>query len=153
MITSVFEMIEQWFLTPSCLPRQYASKHVIALTLKDRGQNLTSGQGHVVTQVGHIAYVSMCLDLEKPQWDHSHVSISFGSNVIRKKLLVTLRLPQMIFGGSPMKTIAWVITEDLRQHHSQWMEMFRCEKEVIEILPIDFTLARSRNWPDLRSRI
>ena len=36
-----------------------------------------------------------------------------------------------------MKTVAWVITEDLSQHHSQWMEMFWCEKEVVEILPID----------------
>ena len=32
------------------------------MTLKDQGQNLTSGQGHVVTQVGHIAYLSMRLD-------------------------------------------------------------------------------------------
>ena len=45
----------------------------------------------------------------------------------------------MTFGGSPMKTIVWVITEDLSQHHSEWMEMFRCGKEVVEILPIDLT--------------
>ena len=32
------------------------------MTLKGQGQNLTSGQGHVVTQAGHIAYVSMRLD-------------------------------------------------------------------------------------------
>ena len=47
----------------------------------------------------------------------------------------------MIFGGSPMKTVAWVITEDLSQHYSEWMEMFRCGKEVVEILPIDLTWA------------
>ena len=33
-----------------------------SMTLKSQGQNLTSGQGHVVTQVGHIVYVSMRLD-------------------------------------------------------------------------------------------
>ena len=33
-----------------------------SMTLKGQCQNLTSGQGHVVTQVGHIAYVSMRLD-------------------------------------------------------------------------------------------
>ena len=33
-----------------------------SMTLKGQGQNLTSGQGHVVTQVGHITYVSMRLD-------------------------------------------------------------------------------------------
>ena len=38
-----------------------------------------------------------------------------------------------------MKTFTWVITEDLRQRHSEWMEMFRCGKEVVEILPIDLT--------------
>ena len=32
------------------------------MTLEGQGQNLTSGQGHMVTQVGHIAYVSMRLD-------------------------------------------------------------------------------------------
>ena len=32
------------------------------MTLKVQGQNLTSGQGHVVTEVGHIAYESMRLD-------------------------------------------------------------------------------------------
>ena len=40
-----------------------------------------------------------------------------------------------------MKTVAWVITEDLSQHHSEWMEMFRCGKEVVEISPIDLTWA------------
>ena len=33
-----------------------------SMTLKGQGQNLTSGQGQVVTQVGHIAYVSMRFD-------------------------------------------------------------------------------------------
>ena len=40
-----------------------------------------------------------------------------------------------------MKTVAWVITEDLSQHDSQWMEMFWGEKEVVEILPIVLTWA------------
>ena len=33
-----------------------------SMTLKGQFQNLISGQGHVVTQVDHIAYVSMRLD-------------------------------------------------------------------------------------------
>ena len=33
-----------------------------SMTLKGQYQNLTSGQGHVVTQVGHIAYESKRLD-------------------------------------------------------------------------------------------
>ena len=32
------------------------------LTLKGQGQNLTSGQGHVITETGHVANQSMCLD-------------------------------------------------------------------------------------------
>ena len=31
------------------------------LTLKGQGQNLTSGQGHVMTLIGHVAYHSMRL--------------------------------------------------------------------------------------------
>ena len=37
-------------------------RNMYSMTLKGQGQNLISGQGHVVTQVGHIAYVSMRLD-------------------------------------------------------------------------------------------
>ena len=33
-----------------------------SMTLKSQVQNVTSGQGHVVTKVGHTAYVSMRLD-------------------------------------------------------------------------------------------
>ena len=33
------------------------------MTLKGPGQNLTSGQGHVVTQVGHIVYDTMRPDV------------------------------------------------------------------------------------------
>ena len=33
-----------------------------SVTLKDQGQNLASGQSHVVTQVGQFAYDSMRLD-------------------------------------------------------------------------------------------
>ena len=32
------------------------------MTIKGQGQNLTLGQGHVLTQVGHIAYESMRID-------------------------------------------------------------------------------------------
>ena len=33
----------------------------VDLTLIGQGQNLTSGQGHVVTLIGHVAYQSMRL--------------------------------------------------------------------------------------------
>ena len=79
--------------------------------------------------------------MRETQWDHSHVSIFSESKVICKKTVGELRWPQMTFGGLPMKTVGWVITEDLSQHHSEWMEMFRCGKEVVEILPIDLTWA------------
>ena len=58
-----------------------------------------------------------------------------------QKTVGELRWPQMTFGGSSMKTVACVITEGLSQHHSEWMWMFRCGKEVVEILPIDLTWA------------
>ena len=132
-------MIEQWFwLHRVCLIKTHRNMHRI--TLKAQGQNLTSGQGHVVTQVGHIAYVSMRLDERNTMRPLSRLYL-FWIKSYSQKTVGDLRWPQMTFGGSPMKTVAWVITEDLIQHHSQWMEMFRCEKEVVEILPIDLTWA------------
>ena len=110
------------------------------MTLKGQGQNLTSGQGHVVTQVGHIVYASMRLDERNAMRPLSRLYLFWIKSYLQKKV-GDLRWPQMTFGGSPMKTVAWVITEDLSQHHSQWMEMFRCETDLVEILPIDLTWA------------
>ena len=71
-----------------------------------------------------------------------------------QKTVGDFRWPQMTFGGSPMKTVAWVITEDLSQHDSQWMEMFWGEKEVVEILPIDLTWAgHEMTWPQVTNQI
>ena len=60
MITSVLEMIEQslWHQRV-CLVKTH--RNMYSMTLKCHGQNFTSGQGHMVTQVGHIAYDSMRL--------------------------------------------------------------------------------------------
>ena len=60
-----------------------------SMTLKGQGQNLTSGQGHVVTQVRHIAFVSMRLDERNTMRPRSRLYLSW-IRVIRKKLLVTL---------------------------------------------------------------
>ena len=132
-------MIEQWFCHHRvCLVQTHRSMY--SMTLKGQGQDLTSGQGHVVTQVGHIAFVSMRLNERNTMRPLSRLYL-FRIKSYSQKTVGDLRWPQMTFGGSPMKTVAWVITEDLSQHHSQWMEMFRCEKEVVEILPIDLTWA------------
>ena len=64
MISSGFEMIEQWFWHHRvCLVK--TNRKMYSMTLKEQGQNLTSGQGHVVTQIGHIAYESKRLDERK----------------------------------------------------------------------------------------
>ena len=132
-------MIEQWFWHHRvCLVKTH--RNMYRMTLKRQGQNLTLGQGHMVTQVGHIAYVSMRLDERNTMRPLSRLYLIW----IKRYSLKTvgdLRWPQMTFGGSPMKTVTSVITENLSQHHSQWMEMFQCEKEVVEILPIDLTWA------------
>ena len=101
------------------------------MTLKGQGRQFDlrsrSRSENTVTSILH--YVgTMRLELRETQWDHSHVSSSFGSKVIRKKRLVTLGdLMMTILEGHRWQTVAWVITEDLSQHHSQWMEMFWCE--------------------------
>ena len=52
-------------MVPSCFSRRDASKD-ICFTLKGQGQSLTSDQGHVMTEIGHVAYQSMCLDKTNP---------------------------------------------------------------------------------------
>ena len=43
-----------------CLVKTH--RNMYSMTLKGQGQNFISGQGHVVTQVGHITYESKRLD-------------------------------------------------------------------------------------------
>ena len=115
MITSVLEMIKQWFWHHRvCLVKVHRTMYIMAM--KGQGQNCTSGQGHVVTEVFHM---TRCVLMRETR-NHSHVYISSESKGIRK-----------LTPGSSF------ITEDLSQYHSEWMEMFRCGKEIVEILPID----------------
>ena len=60
------------------------------MTLKDQGQNLTSGQGHVVTQVGHFANVSMRLDERNTMRPLSRLYSLLDQKLFAKKRLVTL---------------------------------------------------------------
>ena len=60
-IKSLRRKIEEWF----CHHRVSlvkARRMIYRMTLKGQGQNLTSGQGHVMTRRGHVAYQSTCLD-------------------------------------------------------------------------------------------
>ena len=51
-------------------------------------RKMTSGQGQVVTQVGHVAYQEMCLD-ETNTLVKLQFSISIIARVIDEKVLVT----------------------------------------------------------------
>ena len=48
-------------MTPSSFSRRDAPKHIL-FDLNHQGKNFTSGQGHEVTKVGHVAYHPMPLD-------------------------------------------------------------------------------------------
>ena len=149
MITFVVEMIEQLFWHHRvCLVKTH--RNMYSMTLKSRGQNLTSGWGHVVTQAGHIAYLSMRVDERNTMRPLPRLYLFWIKSYLQKKNGWWTWWPQMTFCGSPMKTVAWVITEDLSQHHSEWMEMFRCGKEVDEILPIDLPARRWGIQPNAR---
>ena len=133
-ISSVLEMIEYLFDT-IVFASSRRIETCIAWPWKVQGQNLTSGQGHVLTQVGHIAYESMRLDERNTMRPFSRLYLFWIKSYLQKTV-GELRWPQMTFWGSPMKTVAWVIADDLSRHHSEWMEMFRCGEEVVDILPI-----------------
>ena len=134
-ITTVFETIEQWFRHHR-VGLVKTHRNMYSMTFKGLGQNLTSGQDHVATQVCHIAYDLMRLDERNTSRSLPRLYLFWIKGYLQKTV-GELRWPQMTFWGSPMKTVTWVITEDLRQHHSEWMEMFRCGKEEVERLPID----------------
>ena len=60
------------------------------LTLKGLGQNLTSGQGQMVAEIGHLAYQSMCLDKTKHNESIPNLPSIFNQDLVaKKKLFVT----------------------------------------------------------------
>ena len=84
------------------------------MTLKGQGQiwpQFKVGQGHVVTQVGHIIYQSMRLYETNALESQSHVSISFWSQVIGKKMLVTSSDLRWPLEGSATKNFTWSINK------------------------------------------
>ena len=69
-----------------------ARRTMYNLTLKSQGQNLTSGHVRArslgdPSRSNYTSFDASCGD--KTQWQQFHVSISFGSQAIGKKLLVT----------------------------------------------------------------
>ena len=58
------------------------------MTSKDQFENLTSGQGHDLTQTYHDAYQSIRLDKRNPS-NLFEAYILSQSNVLTRKLLVT----------------------------------------------------------------
>ena len=83
MITSVFEMIEQWFWHHRvCLVKTH--RKMYSMNLKGQGQNLSSGQGHGVTQIAISRSV-----LKDKHIETTFMSSSSQSQVICKKTLVT----------------------------------------------------------------
>ena len=80
------------------------------VTLKCQGQNLNSRQGHVVTQVGHIAYDSMRLDERNTLRPLIRLNL-FWIKVI-EKTVGDLRWPQMTYWG--------VIDENWHLGHLWW---------------------------------
>ena len=62
-----------------------------SMTSKGQFENLTSGQGHDLSLIGHVAYQSICV-LKINTMDlisNLYVSIKILSQVIAKKLSVT----------------------------------------------------------------
>ena len=161
-----------FILVPSCLSRQDASKHTHCdlERLRSKFELRSRSRGDP----------SRSCDtwFDASWWEKHNETTPTSLSLLNKKLLVKKRLVIAIdlrwpFEGSPMKTDTWVITNNLRLHHSEWMEMIWCRKEVVKILPIDnvgdaqdyFTythvphgnthtaIPTSWNWPYLRSRL
>ena len=78
--------------------------------------------------VGHVAY-ELHLDETNTLRPFQHISISSLS----PKRFVTLGYLIWCLEGLTPKTNTWVINGDLRRRKSEWMEILRCVKLVLEI--------------------
>ena len=90
MKSLILKVEQRFWYHHVCLVK--AHRTMYNLTLKGQGQNLTSGQvrARPLGDPSTSNYTSFDAPCEKKtQWQQSHVSISFGSQVIGKKLLVT----------------------------------------------------------------
>ena len=84
MITSVFEMIERCF----CHHRVFLVKthrNMYSITLKGQGVNIWPQVKVTWWPKYVILHMHRSVLMRQTQWDHSHVSISAKSKVIRKK--------------------------------------------------------------------
>ena len=84
---------------------------------------------------------SHCIWIDESWWEKHNETTLASISLLNQNLFAKKTVGELRRRGSPMKTVAWVITEDLNQHHSVWMEICQCGKEVVGILPIDLTWA------------
>ena len=144
-------MIEQLFWHHRvCLVKTH--RNMYSMTLKGQGQNLTSGQGHVETQVGYIAYVSMRLDERNTMRPFSRLYLFWIKSYSQKKTVGDLRSSDDL----------WRATDEncrLGHHWGPKPTPFPVNGNVLMRKRGSWNFAhwlnmgRSRNWPDLRSRI
>ena len=143
-------MIEQWFWHHRvCLVTTH--RNMYSMTLKSQGQNLTSGQGHVVTQVGHIAYESKRLNKRNTM-----------RQFLRLYLFWIKSYSQKTVGELVTSDDLWRVTDENCRLGHRWGPKptpFRVNENV----PMRkrgswnfahwLSIGRSWNWLDLRSRI
>ena len=148
LISSFFNDIDL-ILVPSCFPRQDALNNIRVDLQRSRSKfDLRSKSRGDPSR-------SYCIWIDASWWDKHNVTTPTSLSRLNKKLL-TKRLVtsgDLIwpFQGSPMKIDIWVITGDVGQQQSGWMEMFRWVNEVVEILPIDLNCVfrwRFLTWPE-----
>ena len=100
IITFNSEDLRQWFYH-HCIQLFKPRRMMYNMTQKSKKWNLTSGQGHDLTQIGHVAYHSIRID-EKTQWCCFEACSTLLSKVISQTWMVTFGdviWPQMTLWG------------------------------------------------------
>ena len=109
-------------MKPSCLPRRAGWKHIpfwpweVIAKFDFRLDQVRSGQGQVMTQVGQYTNTSYSKRLDVPRivWHHLRVSVSILSRLIAETRIVTsfdLIWPQVTSPWPPIVSCIRIITE------------------------------------------
>ena len=111
-------------MTLSCFSHSLASKNVF-FTLKCQGQTLTSGQGHVVTKIGHVAYQSIRLN-EPNTMKPSPAFYVFPIESYWQKYVCSLKWPRMTFQEAISKKDTLGVTGGPNSCDSEIFGLFLC---------------------------
>ena len=148
IITLNSEYLRQWFYH-YCILLFKTRRMIYNMAQKTQKWNLTSGQGHDLTQIGHVAYHSIRIDERNAMvlfWSLYHASIKSFLAKNEWWPLVTSYGHSWPFEDSPR--IFWIsnLIYDTNSHKTARTEQICWQLEGLEIFPLTYPVGKM-TWP------